>query len=74
MLKEHGLAFIGGGYGRNTPQALIDEIADESRDLNDRLGRRKVTKGDVTTMVNRVGLTSHIRIEKEGGWWLAMQK
>jgi SAM-dependent methyltransferase len=74
VLKEDGLAFIGGGYGRNTPQALIDEIADESRDLNDRLGRRRVTEGEVTTMVNKAGLTSRTRIEKEGGLWLVIQK
>ena len=74
VLKEDGLAFIGGGYGRNTPQALIDEIADESRDLNDRLGRRRVTEGEVTTMVNKAGLTSHTRIEKDGGLWLVIQK
>jgi SAM-dependent methyltransferase len=74
VLKEDGLAFIGGGYGRNTPQALIDEIAEESRELNDRLGRRRVTEGEVTTMVNKAGLTSHTRIEKEGGLWLVIQK
>jgi ubiquinone/menaquinone biosynthesis C-methylase UbiE len=74
VLKEDGLAFIGGGYGRNTPQALIDEIADESRDLNDRLGRRRVTEGEVTTMVNKAGLTRRTRIEKEGGLWLVIQK
>ena len=74
VLKEDGLAFIGGGYGRNTPQALIDEIADESRDLNDRLGRRRVTEGEITTMVNKAGLTSRTRIEKEGGLWLVIQK
>ena len=27
VLKEEGIAFIGGGYGKNTPQALIDKIA-----------------------------------------------
>jgi SAM-dependent methyltransferase len=74
VLKEEGVAFIGGGYGRNTPQALIDEIADESRDLNDRLGRRRVTEGEITTMVNKAGLTSRTRIEKEGGLWLVIQK
>jgi SAM-dependent methyltransferase len=74
VLKEDGLAFIGGGYGRNTPQALIDEIAAESRDLNDRLGRKRVTEGEVTTMVNKAGLASHTRIEKEGGLWLVIQK
>jgi len=74
ILKEDGLAFIGGGYGKNTPQALIDEIADESRDLNDRLGRRRVAEHEVANMVNKSGLTSHTRIEKEGGLWLVIQR
>ena len=74
VLKEDGLAFIGGGYGKNTPQALIEEIANESRDLNDRLGRRRVTEGEVTAMVNKAGLAGHTRIEKEGGLWLVIQK
>jgi ubiquinone/menaquinone biosynthesis C-methylase UbiE len=74
VLKEDSLAFIGGGYGKNTPQALIDEIADESRDLNDRLGRKRLTERGVTTLVNKADLASHIRIEKEGGLWLAIQK
>jgi hypothetical protein len=74
ILKEDGLAFIGGGYGKNTPQVLIDEIADESRDLNDRLGRKRVTEGEVTGMVNKAGLASQAKIEKEGGLWLLIQK
>lgn len=74
ILREDGLAFIGGGYGRTTPQAFIDEIADESRDLNDRLGRRRVNEDEVTTIVKNAGLTSHTRIEKEGGLWLLIQK
>ena len=74
ILKEDGLAFIGGGYGKNTPQELIDEIADESRDLNDRLGRRRVAEHEVANMANKAGLASQVRIEKEGGLWLVIQR
>jgi SAM-dependent methyltransferase len=74
VLKEDGLAFIGGGYGKSTPREFIDEIADESRDLNDRLGRRRVTESEVTAIVNEAGLTSRTRIEKDGGLWLVIQK
>lgn len=74
VLKEGGLAFVGGGYGRNTPQALIDEIAEESRVLNDRLGRKRVTGDQVKIIVNKSGLTRRARIEQEGGLWLVIQK
>ena len=74
VLKEDGIAFIGGGYGKVTPQALIDEIAHKSRDLNDRLGRRRVTVGEVKGMVKKAGLSDHARIEREGGLWLVIKK
>jgi SAM-dependent methyltransferase len=74
VLKEGGRAFIGGGYGKDTPQALIDEIADESRDLNDRLGRKRVTEEEVKNMVNKADLTSHAEIEGNGGLWVLIYK
>lgn len=73
VMKEDGLGFIGGGYGRETPQALIDEIADESRELNDRLGRRRVTEEEVHQMANRAGLAGRYRVIKEGGLWLVFR-
>lgn len=74
ILREDGFAFIGGGYGKNTPQTLIDEIADRSRELNDRLGRRRVTVDGVRDMVDKAGLSDHSRIENEGGLWLLIRK
>jgi len=74
VLREEGLAFVGGGYGKSTPAVLIDEIADKSRDLNDRLGRKKVTMDELEKMVNMSGLSGHAKIEKDGGLWLVIQK
>jgi len=74
VLKEEGIAFIGGGYGKNTPQVLIDEIAHKSRDLNDRLGRRRVSVGEVEGMVKKAGLSDHARMEMDGGLWLVIKK
>jgi len=74
VLKEGGFAFVGGGYGKDTPQALIDEIAEESRDLNDRLGRKRVTEEEVKNMVHKAGLTNQAGVEKEGGLWLLIRK
>jgi ubiquinone/menaquinone biosynthesis C-methylase UbiE len=74
VLKEDGTAFIGGGFGKATPQGLIDEIAYKSRELNDRLGRRRVTVSEVKGMVKKAGLSDHARIEREGGLWLVIKK
>ncbi|MBN2124241.1 MAG: class I SAM-dependent methyltransferase [Deltaproteobacteria bacterium] len=74
VLRKEGLAFVGGGYGKGTPQALIDEIAERSRDLNDRLGRKRVTVEEVMSMVDRSGLSGHAGIEKDGGLWVILKK
>ncbi len=73
-LKEGGTAFVGGGYGKDIPQALIDEIADESRILNDRLGRRRVTLNEIKELVRTSGLNGNCRIVEEGGVWLVIKK
>jgi hypothetical protein len=38
------------------------------------LGRKRVTVDEVKNMVNKAGLSSHARIEKEGGLWLVIKK
>ncbi|MFO7773144.1 MAG: class I SAM-dependent methyltransferase [Dehalococcoidia bacterium] len=74
VLKDGGMAFIGGGYGKGTPQELIGEIADESRQLNDRLGRRRVSIKEIEELVKKAGLVNNCRIEEEGGAWLVIRK
>ncbi len=74
VLKKGGTAFVGGGFGKDTPQELIAAIADESRILNDRLGRRRVTIPELTEMVETAGLANNCRIEEAGGVWLNIRK
>lgn len=74
VLKDGGIAFIGGGFGKDTPQVLIDEIADESRVLNDRLGRYRVSVLELEEMVRKAGLLEHCTIEERGGLWLNIKK
>ena len=74
VLKDGGFAFVGGGFGKDTPQERIDEIADESRILNDRLGRDRVSIMGLEEMVEKAGLTEYCKIEERGGLWLNIKK
>lgn len=74
VMKAGGVGFIGGGYGKNTPQVIIDEIAEESRVLNDRLGRIRVTVDNLREITSKSGLENHIRIILDGGLWLLLEK
>lgn len=74
VLKPGGVGFIGGGYGEDVPPELIEEIAEESRILNDRLGRVRVTVAGLKTMIGNAGLEAQVRIIEEGGLWLLVTK
>jgi SAM-dependent methyltransferase len=72
VLKPEGVAFVGGGYGKDAPQEQIDAIASESRILNDRLGRKWHGIDTLAQLVEKAGLKSNTRIWEEGGVWLVI--
>ena len=74
VLAPGGVAFVGGGYGRNTPQNVIDTIADESRVLNDKLGRRRIALEQLRALLRSQNMESVTRITEEGGIWLIIHK
>ncbi len=74
LLRDGGMAFVGGGYGKGIPQQLIDEIRDETRVLNERLGRRWLSIKELQEMVTRSQLSDNCKIGQEGGVWLNIRK
>jgi SAM-dependent methyltransferase len=74
VLKKGGMAFVGGGFGKDTPNELIYEIADESRELNDRLGRRRISVKELEEIIRRAALDDRCRIVEEGGMWVIIRK
>ena len=74
VLKDGGMAFVGGGYGKDTLPGLINEIADESRELNDRLGRTRVRIEELEKIITRSGVDDHCKIVEEGGLWVVIDK
>jgi len=74
VLKDKGMAYVGGGYGKGVPEELIDEIADESRELNNRLGRKRVSVKELEELIRKSELMDNCKIEEEGGVWLVIRK
>ena len=74
VLKPGAQAFIGGGYGIGVPPDVIAEIAEESRILNDRLGRRRVSVGELKKLLVSVELAEKARIIEDGGVWILLGK
>lgn len=74
MLRESGIAFVGGGHGKGVPQKIINEVADELRQLNKGLGKKWISVEELESVLKRSGLSGNCRIVEEGGVWLAITK
>jgi len=74
VLKPGGYGLLGGGYGVLTPQREIAEIAEESKRLNYRLGKKRLSKGELKGMITDAGMEGYSEIIKEGGLWLLLKK
>jgi len=74
ILKIDAVAFVGGGYGIGVPPEVISEIAEESRLLNDRLGRRRVSVSELRELLVSVRLDKQAHIVEDGGVWIVLRK
>ena len=74
LIKDDGMAFVGGVGGKGVPDETIGEIKVESQIQNDNLGRRRVTIDQLRGIIKEVGLEDKIKIHEEGGVWLEIRK
>jgi ubiquinone/menaquinone biosynthesis C-methylase UbiE len=74
VLKATGLAFVGGGFGKYTPAEVISQIRKRSEQLNDAMGRVRVTVESVRDRLRSSGLEGNCEIITEGGLWVVMRK
>jgi SAM-dependent methyltransferase len=74
ILKPGGRAFLGGGYGVQTPPEEIARIAEESKRLNYRLGKKWISRGELQEMVREAEMEAYSEILQEGGLWLLLKK
>jgi SAM-dependent methyltransferase len=70
VLRPGGFGWVGGGYGPLTPNEVIAPIADLSRQLNEDLGKQRITEEEGERLLASAGLSSCARISTEGGFWI----
>jgi len=73
-LKPGGMAFLGGGFGRHTPGHVIRTIEKRSKDLNQALGRVRVSEEDLSAALEAAGMKDRSTIFTEGGLWVVLRK
>jgi len=73
-LKTAGIALIGGGFGKHTPDEVISRIGKRSEQLNAAMGRVRVAVECVRDQLQSSQLEARCEITTEGGLWVVMRK
>jgi hypothetical protein len=74
VLREDGLAVVGGGFGRSTPRAVIEKIGERSKELNMLLGKTGMDEKGLLADVGSSGIDGSVEIVSEGGLWVLIRK
>jgi SAM-dependent methyltransferase len=74
ILKPAGRGLLGGGYGPLTPPEEISRIAEESKRLNYRMGKRWISKAELEEMITDAQMAEQSEVLEEGGLWLMLRK
>ena len=74
VLRTSGIAFVGGGFGKYTPGDVVNQIRERSTQLNDALGRARVTVESVRDQLRSSRLEGNCEISTDGGLWVVMKK
>ena len=74
VLKPGGLAFVGGGFGKYTPDSVILNLVKRSRDLNLQLGKVEISEQMLRRQIDESRIPAHAEVIDEGGLWVVIKK
>ena len=73
-LRAGGMALVGGGFGRHTPEDVIRGIEKRSKELNQALGRVRMTERGLWSILEAAELKEKAIMITEGGLWVVLRK
>ena len=74
ILKKGGMALLGGGFGKFTPEPVIEKIKKRSRDLNLAIGKIEIDEDQLIQDLRTRRLKGKFEFISEGGLWVLMKK
>jgi len=74
VLREGGVAFVGGGFGKYTPAETIAAIGERSREMNLLIGKTDVKPEEIRRDLSRQNLAGQVDVVTEGGLWVVIKK
>jgi hypothetical protein len=74
ILRKGGIALLGGGFGKFTPESMIEKIKRRSRDLNLAIGKTEIDKDQLVRDLQMKKAKERFEFFSEGGLWVLMKK
>lgn len=74
VLKTNGVALIGGGFGKFTPDRVIKDIGKRSREINLQIGKIEINEDRLRQDIQAEVVEGEIEVISEGGLWVLMRK
>jgi len=74
VIKKGGIAMIGGGFGKLTPPEIIRPIAEQSKELNLKIGKVEVAADQIREDIKASGILADFWIVQDGGLWVILNK
>lgn len=74
VLAPGGVAFVGGGFGANTPDALIEANLAEARRLNQALTKARLSTRELSGHIAAAGLDAVCQIDHRHGLWAILRR
>ncbi len=74
VLKPGGVGALGGGFGAGASDELIESLLPEARELNSRLGKKRLSLDEVKAIAKSSGLSDRSRIAQTHGLWIFWRK
>ncbi len=74
VLRPGGLGAHGGGFGAGAPDALIEALLPRARALNDRLGKKRLSRTETERIAQSAGIGDSARIKAKHGLWMYWKK
>ena len=74
IVKKGGMVLLGGGFGKFTPESIIEKIKRRSRDLNLMIGKTEIDKDQLVQDLQKKEAKGRFEFLSEGGLWVVMKK
>lgn len=74
VLAPGGVGFVGGGFGKHTPNQVILSLGKRSRELNLHIGKIELSVPELARLVETSGLGNDAQVVEEGGLWVLIKK